>query len=102
MAVDIVDGLHIGVAALVHDGLHIPTKVKAEGDVGVAQAMYAHFRESVLSAHTVDLPPQGIWIARNQFAHFAANYIIEPGDDYIDRAGRCDVLVGILIDKLVV
>ena len=44
VSVYFVDNLRVGVAALLHDGLDIPTKVKAQADVAVAQTMNADLR----------------------------------------------------------
>ena len=54
VAVDIVDGLNVGVAALSHHGLRIPSEVKAQTNIAMPQTMHTSLGKTMLLTQAVD------------------------------------------------
>lgn len=63
--IDLVDGLHVRVAALTHDCLGVPLQVEAEGDPTVPETVNANLWETVLLAEAVDAPVKRGWIRKD-------------------------------------
>lgn len=65
VAIDLIDHLRVGIASLLHDGLDVPPKVKAQADVAVAQTMNADLRKAVLLAQAIDESVERGWVRCN-------------------------------------